>query len=444
MAYRQLTIASIQSSSPDDGSNPASQSIDGNLSTRYSSPGVGAQITYDLGQSFDVQDLDVAWYRGDERRVAFRVRTSENLSTWTDVFLGESSGTTTNYEKFNCINNVGRYVRLVFEGGSQTEWFSISEVRINGDDPPSALDAFGIAKIYSDSVSNPHVKYMDMANARTLPLDTFPATFSETSNQVGTINGQPVYSWLVAADQVRLTLWSDDNKPWGNVEDTFYVKLSNGPTGSSSRLFQPYIGGGDHSNNNPNRCDGNAYKFCVFGDGHTSHRKEICHEAYCSDRNALAASIQNMPNNTPQNRWYGFKIVQILLPNGGGTRIEAWIDEGADSSGNLVVSGNASRWRKLSTYDDVRTGTLNGVPYGTWTCSDTEFDDCENCDASGSQGGMLHPGFVRIQPYAVTRASRSHSGVTHTNAAAVTLRTDGTTAFELAFWSAREIQSPVE
>ncbi len=52
MVYRKLAIASIQSSSPDDGTNHAPNSIDGNLSTRYSSPGVGAQITYDLGQVF--------------------------------------------------------------------------------------------------------------------------------------------------------------------------------------------------------------------------------------------------------------------------------------------------------------------------------------------------------------------------------------------------------
>lgn len=450
MVYRQLAIANIQSSSPDDGSNPAPNSIDGSLSTRYSSPGIGAQITYDLGQSFDVQDVDVAWYRGDERRVAFRTRISEDLSTWTDVFLGESSGTTTDYEKFNCVNKVGRYIRLVFEGGSQTEWFSISEARINGDDPPSALDQFGIAKIYPDAVS-PVFANMDQADARKYPVDNWPSTFQITTESVP----GGYFAWHFEGVG-RLALWSPDNKPWGNVEMTFYVKMLTGPTtngthGDANRLLQPYIGGGHHHSQTADACEGNAMKACIFGGGDLCFRKEICHPAYCGDRghynnfggfphatDSFGGTPANMANGF-RNRWYGVKLIQKLMSDR--CTLEAWIDEGADNgSGGLVIAGNETRWRLWMRYDDIRTGTAaNGAPTGDWT-STSYSSDCGSC-TSATIGSKVHAqGLVRLVPWGVTHSSSApNHDFNVTDAAACQIRTDGTNGGYLAFYSAREI-----
>ncbi len=216
--------------------------------------------------------------------VAFRVRTSDDLSTWTDVFLGESSGTTTNYEKFNCLNSQARYVQLIFEGGTQIAWFSMSDVRINGDDvATSNVDMFGVAKIYPDA-SSPVFANMDHTNARQYPIDNWPETFA--------IPNEPVpggyFSWQFQGTG-RISLWSPNNKPWGNVEMTFYVKMLLGPTTNGThtdayRLLQPYIGGGHHHSEAADACEGNAMKACIFGDSDLCFRKEICHPAYCVDR----------------------------------------------------------------------------------------------------------------------------------------------------------------
>ncbi len=49
----------------DDGNKPIN-TLDGDLNTRWSSKGItGKYITYDLGETRKVDEIKIAWYKGD-------------------------------------------------------------------------------------------------------------------------------------------------------------------------------------------------------------------------------------------------------------------------------------------------------------------------------------------------------------------------------------------
>jgi dihydroxyacetone kinase DhaKLM complex PTS-EIIA-like component DhaM len=126
-----IAIATVTTSS-DDG-NVGSNSIDGNLATRWSAMGHGEWIQYDLGASHTITQLAIAFYRGDQRIADFEVRISEDGILWDTILDANSSGSTSQPEIYSLPNAKGRYLRLVGFGNSVNTWNSITEVDIIGD-----------------------------------------------------------------------------------------------------------------------------------------------------------------------------------------------------------------------------------------------------------------------------------------------------------------------
>ena len=128
-----LAVSSVRAST-DDG-NVASNTLDGNLSTRWSGEGDGAWIDYDLGSSQTVGSVALAWYQGDTRTFTFDVQVSANDSSWTTVVSGKkSSGSSANYETYDFADAAARYVRVVGHGNTKNDWTSISETHVQGAD----------------------------------------------------------------------------------------------------------------------------------------------------------------------------------------------------------------------------------------------------------------------------------------------------------------------
>jgi hypothetical protein len=125
-----LPVASVIASSH-DGNVPAN-TLDRNLSTRWSANGDGQWILYDLGANRTIRSIDIAWHQGNTRAAHFEVHTSLDGAGWTTVFNGTSSGTTLNAETFNLTDSNGRYVSIEGHGNSYNSWNSISEVGIYG------------------------------------------------------------------------------------------------------------------------------------------------------------------------------------------------------------------------------------------------------------------------------------------------------------------------
>ena len=94
----------------------------------------------DLGSQQTICSVDISWIRGNERQSSFTVAVSNDGTTFTTVFSGKSSGTTTAAEKYDFTDTQGRYVRITVNGNTQNDWANISEIDILGPDdttPPA-------------------------------------------------------------------------------------------------------------------------------------------------------------------------------------------------------------------------------------------------------------------------------------------------------------------
>jgi hypothetical protein len=215
-----------------------------------------------------------------------------------------------------------------------------------------------VAKIYeSASDSKFQDLYMNMNDAEQRPLDHWPTMSKITS-------GVDAGFWRCSDNQIRIALWSNDNKPWGNVEHSFYIKVTGG-NNSGDRVIQPYIGGGRHSDSTV--CHGNAMKVSIWENGSAGFRKEAVHPNYTNER-----SGRDLGDDF-EGRWWGIKVVQILFSNK--CRIEIWADTGADDgNGRLVLSGNQNRWRMIGSTED--TGGWSAGSGGSRGCGYTAVTLC--------------------------------------------------------------------
>lgn len=125
-----LEVASVTASN-DDG-NGAANTLDNNLSTRWSAQGDGEWIRYDLGGTKTISYVDIAFHKGDQRVADFQIQVSNTTSNWTTVFTGSSNGNTTVLQTFDFADINGRYVRIVGFGNTQNNWNSLTEVDIYG------------------------------------------------------------------------------------------------------------------------------------------------------------------------------------------------------------------------------------------------------------------------------------------------------------------------
>lgn len=119
--------------SGDDGNKPTNV-LDGNMNTRWSCKGKGSWIQFDLGTTWQVSEVDVAWYKGNIRSNNFDIGISDDGITIKPVSTGVSTGKTLSAEKY-AVNLEGRYVRITVNGNSSSkdsEWASITDVSLFG------------------------------------------------------------------------------------------------------------------------------------------------------------------------------------------------------------------------------------------------------------------------------------------------------------------------
>ena len=132
---------------------PPANAIDGNtsFSSRWAATfdGGSANLFVDLGQTRTIDNIGVAWGRGDQRSYDFEVRTRARTSgPWTRVFRGESSGRTNGIETYNVDDISARQVRVkVFSNSGGSNYADVTEFEVYGtagpSDGPSTPDPTG-------------------------------------------------------------------------------------------------------------------------------------------------------------------------------------------------------------------------------------------------------------------------------------------------------------
>src|SRR5688572_21394012 len=115
--------------------NVPANTVDNNLSTRWSGNGSGAWIRFDLGATRVIAEIGVAVHQGNARRNSFDLQLSPDGTSWTTVFTGQSAGATTLEQRYDFADQSARYVRYVGRGatlnaGGSTTWNSVTEVSV--------------------------------------------------------------------------------------------------------------------------------------------------------------------------------------------------------------------------------------------------------------------------------------------------------------------------
>lgn len=127
--------------------NIAGNTLDSDLTTKWSANGDGEYLRYDLGAVKKISRIKIAWSQGNGRKVIFRIKAGTEPTNTENVSVGNvnvisSSGTTNDLEVYEFDSPVyARYVRVIGYGttdldGSATDpWTEVSEAEIWSDFP---------------------------------------------------------------------------------------------------------------------------------------------------------------------------------------------------------------------------------------------------------------------------------------------------------------------
>jgi hypothetical protein len=134
--YTNLPIGGVTASGNQAG-YPPSNAIDNSLSTRWSNSGFGSWIRADFGTTKNICSIDIAWWKGNERRYSFAIATSTDGTTFTTKFTGISSGTTLNSEKYIFSSTNARFVKVTVNGNTVNNYAHITELDVFGQSSSS-------------------------------------------------------------------------------------------------------------------------------------------------------------------------------------------------------------------------------------------------------------------------------------------------------------------
>jgi hypothetical protein len=126
----ELAVAGVSASSHDG--NVPENTLDRDLTTRWSAQGDGENITFELQGNATIDDVAIAWHKGDQRTSDFTIQVSTDGTGWFQVFSGTSSGSTLEAEIYPVTDVLARFVRIVGFGNSENDWNSITEVHLLG------------------------------------------------------------------------------------------------------------------------------------------------------------------------------------------------------------------------------------------------------------------------------------------------------------------------
>ena len=134
--------------------NTEFNAVDGNQSTRWSKYGLDSWVQVDLGKEKEICDIDISWYKGDQRKIKFTVSTSVDGEIFSNLFSATSSGLTTGPEKFDIPDVKARFLKITVNDNSINEWSSISEIDINNPIVPGSPSPCLPLNIPADHISS--------------------------------------------------------------------------------------------------------------------------------------------------------------------------------------------------------------------------------------------------------------------------------------------------
>ena len=200
------------SASASDTNFPASAVLDLNPQTLWSTFGKGVWLQLDLGKVKAVCNLDIAWYKGNQRNVNFIISVSKDGSTYKNVFDSKSSGTTTSFERYDLQDVDARYIKITVNGNTQNNYATIADLRVN---------TAGLENINPDEQPNVSSGTSDQCTKAKISKVTSSGHYKNdlTSNA---IDNNPQTRWSNQIKPSSITLDLGSSKTVCNVDIQWY------------------------------------------------------------------------------------------------------------------------------------------------------------------------------------------------------------------------------
>lgn len=162
--------------SADDGNVPEN-TIDNDPNTRWSAKGSGQWIEFELCDTTTVSQVNVSWYKGNERASSFDVMTSLDGNDWSLAASTTSSGSSLDLESTSFAAVSATYLRIVGYGNSTNDWNSITEAEIFSESTDVVIPMSVIASSDDGNVAdnvldeNPDTRWSGFGVGETLTFD---------------------------------------------------------------------------------------------------------------------------------------------------------------------------------------------------------------------------------------------------------------------------------
>ena len=132
------TLIKGVTASASDVNFPALGVLDQNPMTLWSTYGKGSWIQLDLGKAKTVCNIDISWYKGDQRNNNFAISISNDGSSYKTLFNSKSTGTTATFERYDLQNVIARYIKITVNGNMQNNYASIVDIKVNTNEGNSS------------------------------------------------------------------------------------------------------------------------------------------------------------------------------------------------------------------------------------------------------------------------------------------------------------------
>jgi len=164
-SFIKSNVEEVFASGYEEGSeNYPENTLDYDLSTRWSVNGDNEWLLLKLIDTFIVTSVDIAFYKGNERTAYFDIGVSLDSNLFENSYSFESPDTTLNPVNYDFEDQKAKYVKITGKGNSSNLWNSITYVHINtlDDNAANLISGSGNNIII---FPNPATDYFNIINA---------------------------------------------------------------------------------------------------------------------------------------------------------------------------------------------------------------------------------------------------------------------------------------
>jgi len=326
-----------------DGNVPAN-TLDNNLSTRWSAQGDGQWIKYDLGNAQTVDDIEIAFYRGDARTAFFDIELSNNNASWQQVFSGQSNRNT-RLQRFNITDQSARYVRIVGFGNSSNSWNSLTEVKINvlGSNPPPPPPSSGALWNEGFNLSN-GLTEDNGATAWTLNTNGIKSSgyLRVENNRMDARNTGAEVSWIseiIDISGVQNVSITADVEGVGNLDAPDYIEMAYRINGGSINRFGRRNNDLSRTTVNIDNLSGSQLQVLAFFKTSASDEHYYLHDVVVEGSGSGGGQPPpsgGLDPNLPPGLNFNLSQWKITLPDGNDRNVE-WLVSGNQSSNEFYT-----------------------------------------------------------------------------------------------------------